>query len=977
MIHSKGRWFLIKHKFNFLFLTGLILLASGCGGGGGGGGESANVSPDAAFTASKAYGNPPLAVTFNGAGSSDSDGSISSYSWDFGDNSTGSGKTVQHTYQAIGTYTAQLTVADNDGSTDTATCEIDVGYSVMGTVTSTESMVSDSDVNNPDAAYTSNNAFSSAQDISAPVTVSGFVNVDNSGSAGDRFAEDGDTDDYFYAALTDDMTIELVMAESSLAAELGLYLYNSNRVLVGQANTNNNGLATLTVSGDGNYYIRVQAVESGWVRTCTMYGLIVGLSESTTSVSELSLESDFLPGEVLVRFEKDTSGSVSPLALDSKTADLGFAVKGGNNSRDRLLRPPEGGDEDVLFERLGIRKAVAQSLGPGILSDNTREKMKTLWMVRALKNTAGVECAAPNYIRKAFAVPDDTYYSYQWNYPLINLEEAWETTTGSTSIIVAVVDTGVLLSHPDLNGQLVDYGYDFISDDDISGDGESGIDDDPDDPGDQDDPNGSSSFHGTHVAGTIAAASDNSTGVAGVAWGVKIMPLRALGIGGGTSYDIMEAVKYAAGLSNDSGAFPDNPADIINLSLGGSSYSALEAAVFEDARDAGAIIIASAGNDGSSAKSYPAAYASVVSVSAVTEDKERAYYSNYGSTIDVAAPGGGPASETGSSGSSDSVLSTCGDDSSGTIEMTYTKYMGTSMAAPHVAGVAALMKSVYAGLTPDKFDTLLEAGYLTQDLGDSGRDNYFGYGMIDAARAVEVAQEINSTGQYPPILTASPNSLSFSGSQTSDEVVLSNGGGSGALAVSSYTSDETWLSVTASAVDGNGLGTYTVTVDSSGLANGTHSGTLTFESNRNDATVSVTLVVGTVAESSDGGYHYIVLVDPDTRRTVDYIGCTGEDGVYDFRLTGDYLGQTYLIYAGTDSDNDGIVCGEAEACGAYLSQDNPVEITVTRDLSGLDFTTDINLSLPDTSSASYSDFSIELERADPDKAFKGLKQGSP
>ncbi len=977
MIYSKGRWFLFKHKFNFLFLTGLILLASGCGGGGGGGGESANVSPEAAFTASSAYGNPPLAVTFNGTGSSDSDGSISSYQWDFGDNRTGTGKTVQHTYQTIGTYTARLTVTDNDGSTGSATCEIDVGYSVMGTVTSTEDMVSDSDVNNPDAAYTSNNSFSLAQDISAPVTVSGFVNVDNSGSSGDRFAEDGDTDDYFYASLADDMIIELVMAESSLVSELGLYLYNSNRVLVGQANTNNNGLATLTVSGDGNYYIRVQAVESGWARTCTMYGLIVGLSESTTSVSQLSLEEDFVPGDVLVRFKADASGSVSPLSLDSRTADLGFTVKGGSNSRDRLLRPPEGGDEDALFERLGIRKAVAQSLGPGSMTDRTREKMKTLWMVRALKNTSGVECAAPNYIRKAFVVPDDDRYSDQWNFPLINLEEAWDTTTGSSSVIVAVVDTGVLLSHPDLDGQLVDYGYDFISDDDISGDDESGIDDDPDDPGDQDNLDGSSSFHGTHVAGIIAAASDNGTGVAGVAWGVKIMPLRALGIGGGTSYDIMEAVKYAAGMSNDSNTFPDNPADIINLSLGGSSYSATEEALFKEIHDDyDIIIIASAGNDDSNSKSYPAAYDGVVSVSAVTESKERAYYSSYGDTIDVAAPGGGSAAS--GTGSSNSVLSTCGNDSSGTIEMTYTEYMGTSMAAPHVAGVAALMKSLYGSLAPDDFDDLLEAGYLTQDLGDTGWDKYFGRGMIDAAQAVEVAKEANLNGGIPPILSARPYTLSFSGSQTTGEVVLSKGGDeSKSLSVSSCASDESWLSVAADTVDGDGFGTYTVTVDSDGLSNGTYSGTLTFVSDRNDATVSVTLVVGSATESSDGGYHYIVLVDPDTRKTIDYVGCTGEDGVYDFRLTGDYLGQTYLIYAGTDSDNDGIVCGEAEACGAYLSLDNPVEVTVTQDLSGLDFTTDINLSLPDTSSASYPDFSIELERPDPDEASSGLKQISP
>ena len=225
----------------------------------------------------------------------------------------------------------------------------------------------------------------------------------------------------------------------------------------------------------------------------------------------------------------------------------------------------------------------------------------------------------------------------------------------------------------------------------ISLDGD-GIDSDPEDPGDE--MEGRSSFHGTHVTGTIGAATNNAIGVAGIARNCKIMPLRVLGNGGGLASDIREAIKYAAGLRNGSGKLPSKRADIINMSLGGSSRSDLDQQVINDARNAGVIIIAAAGNYASNAPMYPAAYNGVISVSAVGADKQLAPYSNYGNTIDIAAPGGNMSRDYDGDGHLDGVLSTGGNDASGPIQMVYNFKQGTSMAAPHVAGVVALMKSL-------------------------------------------------------------------------------------------------------------------------------------------------------------------------------------------------------------------------------------------------------------------------------------------
>ena len=485
-----------------------------------------------------------------------------------------------------------------------------------------------------------------------------------------------------------------------------------------------------------------------------------------------------------------------------------------------------------------------------------RNKYATRAMTEALSLDPRAKLAEPNYLRHPHAVPNDEFYPRQWHYPAINLPLAWDITTSDPSVIVAVVDTGVLLSHPDLDGQLV-AGFDFIADANRARDGD-GRDPDPTDAGDLAF-GGSSSFHGTHVAGIIAAESNTdpnapSAGVAGVAWGARIMPLRALGVDGGTSFDVIEAIRWAAGLDNASSTVPTEPADIINLSLGGGAASVSEQDAINEVRAAGVIVIASAGNDASTVPSYPAAYDGVVSVSATTiQNSAVAPYSNSGATIDVAAPGGSSITDVNGDGIGDGVFSTVGDDSDPfNLQFGYTALQGTSMAAPHVAGVVALMKTVHPLLTPDEFDTALAAGDLTDDLGVPGRDDQYGHGLINAHKAVLAALALASgqTSDPGPILSLSASTLVFGSAPINQEqqtLTLANVG-TGVVSLQNISTTAAWLSVAPDVVDGAGMGSYTVTVNRTSLVDGSYNTTIdiTTDATNPSATVTVSTAPSTI-----------------------------------------------------------------------------------------------------------------------------------
>ena len=830
-------------------------------------------------------------------------------------------------------------------------------YSVSGTIYATDNSAIDSDVNDPYAEYASNDDMGSAQHLPNPVVLGGYVNTDGYGEPG-RFYDPldpgirGDTNDFYTALLTDNQAITLYIADYDDAIygiDIDLFLYDEANDLV-QSSEGVNAFESLTVPSSGTYFIEVRAL-----RGASNYILTIGEPATEATRLDARLQDAFVPGEVIVSFQENmaSTNDISRSLQDTQTY-LGMKVKDYVPGTLQVLGFDAQTREQV-FSALGIQTAVMDRQTNQAEDDVTQLKLDTLRVIQALNNRPDIRYAEPNYFRYPLFSPNDTHYTKQWHYPLINLPQAWDITQGSDEVVVAVIDTGILSNHPDIQGQLSAGGYDFISKPSISLDGD-GIDPDPEDAGD--DMQGGSSFHGTHVAGTIAAATNNATGVAGVAPNVKIMVLRVLGKGGGTSADIIEALKYAAGLENKSNTIPLKKADIINMSLGGASGSQAEQDTITAVRNQGVIIIAAAGNDFSSTPSYPAAYDGVVSVSAVDAAKTLAPYSNYGATIDVAAPGGNLSVDLDNDGYRDGVLSTSGDDTSEDIAYVYNFANGTSMASPHMAGVVALMKSVLPGLTPALLDMLLSGGNITQDIGTPGRDNQYGHGLIDAYKAVTAFNE-----GIPAALFVTPLTLNFGASLTELSIKAEQVGTDGeSIVLEPPISAADWLSISADEnVNENGIGTYTVTVDRIGLSNGPYYATLVFDSDHNDIEVPVAMEVGDLTAVGDSGFHYILLLDADDFSWVDQVEVSASNGVYPFSFTEVPSGR-YIVFAGTDSDNDYYIGDSGEATGAFISLDQPSIITLKNHVSGINFSTSFNLKLPAAVSALNDHAFIPVKR---------------
>jgi subtilisin family serine protease len=313
---------------------------------------------------------------------------------------------------------------------------------------------------------------------------------------------------------------------------------------------------------------------------------------------------------------------------------------------------------------------------------------------RQEKNPAPAPAPAASQENLTITPNDSLYRRYQWNLPLIETELGWDINKGSDNVIVAVVDTGVDVNHPDLKDQIVE-GINVVNT------GALPLDD---------------VGHGTHVAGVIGAIVNNNLGVAGMSWYNRVMPVKVLDqSGAGSTYAVAQGIIWAT----------DHGAKVINMSLGNYADANFLHDAIRYAYDHDVVMIAASGNDNTDRPGFPAAYPEVFAVAAADANKNKASFSNYGDYIDVAAPGV-------------SIASTYPNNQ-------YAALSGTSMASPHVTALAALIRSTNPSLKNTEVMQLMRD--TAQDVGPKGKDNYFGYGLIDVAAALKSAKGINETTQ--------------------------------------------------------------------------------------------------------------------------------------------------------------------------------------------------------------------------------------
>lgn len=824
-------------------------------------------------------------------------------------------------------------------------------FSISGQLNVPANLVADSDNNNPEIIQRGNDTVGSAQPIANPTTLGGYVSQPQAGEPGAAQAA-GDIDDYFRVDLLAGQSVTLLVADFE-QADADLYLMNEQGEVL-DFSVASGQLESVSIPVDGTYIVNVFSFAGA-----TNYVMAIGSNNSRPNQQP---RGEIIPWEAVVEYRSPESGESDTDLEVRLRGSMALRARANGHRRGPGRRKAQllGMERSVVsVQQQSSRLGTARERLNRIQDPNLRARWETLMTVKSLRSNPDVHMAEPNYRVYALAEPNDEAYPFQWHYPLVNLPAAWDLTTGQPDVQIAVLDTGILSNHPDMAGQLVP-GYDFIADPRRAGDGD-GIDANPEDAGDGGEL-GRDSYHGTHVSGTVAAASDNGIGVAGVAWDARIMPLRVLGIQGGSTYDVAQAMRYAAGLDNDSGTVPERPADIINLSLGGGPFIASIQSLIDEVRAAGVIIVAAAGNEGSDRPAYPASYDGVISVSAVDSQRNLAPYSNFGSRIDVAAPGGNNAVDRNGDGYPDGVLSTRGSTSdSGGLNFVYTFTAGTSMASPHVAGIVALMKSVNPALTPEDVDALLASGDISDDLGSPGRDNLYGAGLVNAERAVVAA--LTAAGATPadnPRLGASSALLNFGSTTQALDLVLQNSG-RGTLRLNTVRTSQPWLSASPLDVDDNGLGTYRVEVTRDDLSVGTYAAELTAVSDVNTLTINILLSVAASSTGGDVGLVYLLLVDSATQELVAQFDASRQRDNYRFAFA-DIPAGSYEFIAGTDADNDLFICDPGEACGAYLTLDQPVLVDLQTNLEGVSFPVEYRVTIPNIASSHSSNSADALRR---------------
>lgn len=824
--------------------------------------------------------------------------------------------------------------------------------------------VVDSDINDPNYTdYRSNTEVTQAQTLMSPVTLVGSVNLLGKGDAQGRNFAKGDVYDWFRVPLAAGQVVELLVGESEkVGNDADLCILNPSTKELG-CSESVTAHECVRASADGDYYVVVAEVGSS-----STYNLQISAPGQGSTCENVTVPiTAMVPGQLLAkpadtaRLASKGSGMSSLEVTKRAMVNAGVERRSGipalGIEKIQLPLQPDGGAR--ALRALGAK---APAAGDG----EAFEALNLMLYGKSLVASGAYAWAHPNWKFEALGqpvgalpAPDEGYALQRWHYDLIKLPGAMQVLSAmsprpSQRPLVAVIDSGLMLEHPDIAPQLISRGRSFVTG--ISGNSGDGDRADGDTTArDAEDNN----YHGTHVAGTIGAATfdtgRDSYG-AGVAPMAQLLPINVAGVDDRfATVDVAEGILYAAGLKNRSGQLPPRRADVISMSLGGrfplpcpEAYKA----VIQAARSAGALIVVATGNAARNDQgqavsvSSPGNCPGVFAVSAVDAQSKLSYYAQTGPEVAFTAPGGDVRQHTNSSGKPDGVYSAWGGLQGNKRVPSFLGIQGTSMATPHVSGVMALMRYVKPDITEAQIRAGMEAGKLSDDLGTPGKDNSYGWGLINARKAVEYALSLQTAGPPTPAnspIVALPQSMDFGDKTTQLSLTLQASGQQTNEKVVSITPSSPAVQVSP-ATDVAGLGGYTVTVDRAKLAEGSHFPTLSIQL-QPARTLKVQLSVMKLAAASASargsvGPVYVLLYDPDKNELVGEATARQQSpGIYEWSYPG-YLPPKVLILAGTDLDNDSFICQSGEVCGGYpmLADINRMSVPLQGNRQDLDFT---------------------------------------
>ena len=836
---------------------------------------------------------------------------------------------------------------------------------LTGVLSMVETAAVDSDTNDDHQANSrSNDDIDTAQPLITPVHVVGTVNEPGRGPAG-RNQVKGDEFDGFSVQLETDQTVELDFTSDTADNDLDLYILDSESKVVGES-IGEGSHECVRISKPGRYLVVVQAYQGSGVYNLNIGspGSAVGCSNATGAPTPASLNR-------LVALVDNRATALGTQRARPSAATLvqtaGLRMSATPTGAPSLIHMPETAAArtaglQALRKRLGLQTA-------GTAADATEHwglgssRMQLVAYAKTLRHSASFSYVSPDQVvyRQALVEtfpPNDPFYPEQrWHYEQINLPSAMNRLAGLSGLptvrpIVAVVDSGLVVEHPDFIGQTVS-GRTFLSRT-TGGDSNSA---DPNDPANANTPPETAGFHGTHVAGTIAARTWDNIGAAGVAPMAQIMPLRVFDPSSPytNTYDVINAMLYAAGLDNNSGLKPSRRADVINLSLGSSSSClAAYADTIQRVRQAGVIVVAAAGNDAQNnrgiavAVGTPANCPGAISVGALNVYRKQAPYSQSGPGLSLAAPGGDATTSSTGSGIPDLIVSTIGVFAdSGERRAGIGRYQGTSMATPHVAGVMALMKYVHPALTPAEAETWINTGAITDDVEAVGRDNATGMGLINARKAVDRALQAASAGggstSPSPVgeVVASPFALDFgTGVDSLTFRLLTTA--STTEVVQAVSPSSPMLTVTAVDTDAQtGLGLYRVQVNRSSLPAGSSAfPEVTVRTNTRTLTLKVTVVKGDGTSGSarlpDYGQIYVLAIDAKTGEALNGTEVSASGGHYRWQLKAT-AGRPLLLVAGADLDHNDTICDPGEPCGGFPLLSSLTTLNPAAQMGSIDF----------------------------------------